>query len=198
MKYVIWSVMAAIVIVGGAAAGAHEGHDHAAEAREEAEGVIDPALLGFSGFKEMYNVHPAFVHFPIALIPSALVLYGLGIVRRWRTASAAGRACLYLAAASLLIAVVTGLIAQDSFPHNERIHHMMETHEHLGYLIGALTALLVAWSFVHTAQRPKGAAAFLAVLAGVTYLVLQTGDLGSRMVYVEGAAVRPSHEELKP
>lgn len=155
-------------------------------------GVIDPTLLGFSGLHEVFNVHPAFVHFPLALFPSALLLYGLGILLKRSSWIVAGRACLYLAAAGTAITIWTGWQAQGTFPHNERIHHMMMTHLRIGFTIGALAAILVLWSFWHRAQQPKGAYAFLAVLAFTSYAVLQNGDLGSRMVYVEGAAVKPA------
>ena len=41
----------------------------------------------------------------------------------------AGRACLSLAAAGTAAAILTGLSAQD-IPHTERLHEMIETHEH--------------------------------------------------------------------
>ena len=151
---------------------------------------MDFSLLGLQGLRQVFNVHPVFVHFPIALFPSALLLYGLGIILNWRAACVAGRACLYLAMAGTIVAVVTGLMAQDSFPHNERIHHMMQTHKTLGLLIGCGSLLLAGWSFLHKAQQPKARYAFLALLFMVTGLVIQSGDLGARMVFVEGAAVK--------
>lgn len=153
---------------------------------------IDPSLLGFSGLKEVFNVHPVFVHFPIALFPSALLLYGLGLLLKRPSWTVAGRACLYLAAAGTALAILTGWQAQGSFPHNERIHHMMMTHLRIGLIIGLLALVLVIWSFVKRGQQPKGVYAFLVLLAGTTFLVLQNGDLGSRMVYVEGAAIKPA------
>lgn len=160
-----------------------------------AEAMIDPTLLGFSGLSEIANVHPAFVHMPLALFPSALLLYGLGIVLKRSSWVVAGRACLYLAAAGTAVTIWTGWQAQGTFPHNARIHHMMMTHLRIGLAVGALAAVLVLWSFWHRAGQPRGAYAFLAALAFTTYAVLQNGDLGSRMVYVEGAAVKPRPEE---
>lgn len=168
---------------------------------------MDPSLLGFSGLSEVLNVHPVFVHFPIALFPSALFLYSFGILARRRSWCVAGRACLYLAAASTVVTIFTGLQAEGSIPHNERIHHIMQTHKQIGYLIGGFAVLLVGWSFAHRDQRPRVAGAFLAVLVAVAYLVLQNGDLGGRMVFIEGAAVKPmapllggahQHEEGPP
>ena len=153
---------------------------------------MDPSLLGLQGLREVFNVHPVFVHFPIALFPSALLLYSLGIILNWRAACVAGRACLYLAMAGTVVAVVTGLMAQDTFPHNERIHHMMQTHKTLGLLILPISLLLAGWSFLHKAQQPKGRYAFLALLFVVTGLVIQNADLGARMVFVEGAGVKPA------
>ena len=151
---------------------------------------MDVSLFGLQGLRQVFNVHPVFVHFPIALFPSALLLYGLGIILNWRAACMAGRACLYLAMAGTVVAVLTGLMAQDAFPHNERIHHMMQTHKTLGLLIGCGSLLLAGWSFLHKAQQPKARYAFLGLLLVVTGLVIQSGDLGARMVFVEGAAVK--------
>lgn len=164
---------------------------HAAN-RSSLRNSMDFSLLGLQGLHEVFNVHPVFVHFPIALFPSALLLYSLGIILNWRAACVAGRACLYLAMAGTVAAVVTGLMAHDTFPHNERIHHMMQIHKFLGLLIGLGSLLLAGWSFLHKAQQPKARYAFLALLVVVTGLVIQNGDLGARMVFVEGAAVKPA------
>jgi uncharacterized membrane protein len=61
--------------------------------------------------------------------------------------------------------------------------------------IAALAAIMVIWSFWQRDARPRAAFGFLAGLACLTYLVLQNGDLGSRMVYLEGAAVKPMMPE---
>jgi uncharacterized membrane protein len=153
---------------------------------------MDTSLYGFDGLHQVYNVHPVFIHFPIALFPVTLLFYALGLVFRKQPLLIAGRICLYLTALSGIAAIVTGLIAQDTFPHNERIHHMMETHRTTGLIILALTVLLTAWSFWQVEQRPKRPSLFLLVTAIAVYFVLQNGDLGSRMVYVEGAAVKPA------
>lgn len=178
-----------MVLTAGPVVQAHESH---VEVSEQGEGFIDLRLLGFSGLREIPNVHPAFVHFPLALFPSALLLYALGMALKRPSWMVAGRACLYLAAAGTIVTLVTGWQAQNTFAHNERIHHMMMTHLRIGLIIGGLAFLLTAWSFMHRAQRPKGAYGFLILLTAITYLVLQNGDLGSRMVYMEGAAVKPA------
>lgn len=41
---------------------------------------MDISLLGFSAVRELFNIHPMFVHFPVALLPAAFLMFGLGIV----------------------------------------------------------------------------------------------------------------------
>ncbi len=183
-----WALATSIVMLIAAPAWAHEGHEHAEES-EGLSGFINPGLLGFSGLHELANIHPVFVHLPLALFPSALLLYGLGLLLKRPSLIVAGRACLYLAAAGTVVTILTGLQAEGTFPHNARVHLMMETHEHLGLTVGVLAVVLVLWSFWQRAQQPRGAYGFLALLAVTTCVAMQNGDLGARMVYVEGAGV---------
>lgn len=153
---------------------------------------MDLSLYGFDGLTKTYNIHPAFVHFPIALLPVTLLFYALGFVWRKQGFLTAGRGCLYLSTVSVITSVITGLIAQNTVPHNDRIHHMMDTHRITGLIILGLTVVLNVWSFVQSEQRPKAPWAFLLGTAVACYFALQNGDLGSRMVYLEGAGVKPA------
>lgn len=153
---------------------------------------MDWTLLGFAAVKDLFNIHPMFVHFPVAFLPGALLLFGLGIVFKKPELNAAGRVCLYLAVAGALTAVTTGIIAEDSFPHNATIHHIMGTHETLAWIALGLSGVLGTWSFFHSEHRPKGAWAFLLLLGLANLTIMQVADLGARMVYLEGAAVKPA------
>lgn len=153
---------------------------------------MDWTLLGFTAAKDLFNIHPMFVHFPVAFLPGALLLFGLGIVFKKPELNAAGRACLYMAAAGALAAVTTGLLAEGSFPHNDTIHRMMGTHETLAWIALGLSGILSVWSFFHAGDRPKGAWAFLLLLGLANLVIMQGADLGARMVYLEGAAVKPA------
>ncbi|MBI3323731.1 MAG: hypothetical protein HYZ92_00430 [Candidatus Omnitrophica bacterium] len=68
----------------------------------------------------------------------------------------------------------------------------MMTHKTFGLVIGPLALLLAGWNFWHKAQQLNMRYGFLAGLAVVTGLVMQNADLGVRMVFVEGAAVKPA------
>ena len=153
---------------------------------------MDFSLLGFSGLFRMFNTHPVFVHFPIAFIPAALALYLLGAVLKDRRWVFAGQACLIMGALGAAVAVITGLRAEGSIPHNQQIHDLMQVHKSIGWTILVSTALLALWSFWKKNERPAGFWAFSVGLVFATYLVLQNGDLGGRMVFLEGAAVKPA------
>ncbi|MDD5656647.1 MAG: DUF2231 domain-containing protein [Elusimicrobia bacterium] len=151
---------------------------------------MDVWLLGFSGLREIRNIHPVFVHFPIGLLPSALLLYALGLALRRPTLRAAGRACLYLATIAAAAAVATGLRTEGSFPVTAQVGRMIETHGDLAVAVLAAAAFLSIWSFWHKDHSPRRAGLFLILLALANLVLLQAADLGGRMVFVQGAAVR--------
>lgn len=151
---------------------------------------MDLSLLGFRGLCQVYNLHPVFVHFPVALLPASLLFYFLGLTRKSNSAFFAGRATLGLSAAGSIAAVITGLRAEDTIPHNDQVHRIMELHEGIGIAVLSLSAGLVVWSALRKDHRPPAAVAFVCVLGVTVLLALQNADLGGRMVFVEGAGVR--------
>ncbi len=148
------------------------------------------SVLGFNGLRELINIHPVIVHFPVALFPASFLLYALGVIFKRRSWCVAGRACLYLAALGAAAAVWSGLEAEEHLAHNARIHELLEAHETIGIWIGWLGGILAVWSFAHVDQRPRIAPAFLILLGLTTLAVAQNSDLGGRMVFVEGAGVK--------
>ncbi|OGQ08562.1 MAG: hypothetical protein A3G32_00190 [Deltaproteobacteria bacterium RIFCSPLOWO2_12_FULL_40_28] len=161
---------------------------------------MDWSLLGFRGLTQVLNVHPVFVHFPIALFPTAFFFYLIGILRKRNDLLLAGQICLGLGFISTLIAVFTGYVAHDNIPHSQTIHHIMETHEVLGFSSLALVVILIIWSFLKREGKPKVSPLFLVLLGITTLAILQNADLGGRMVFVEGAAVKamPAKQETQP
>lgn len=159
---------------------------------------MDWSLLGFSGMMEMHNIHPAFVHFPVALMPASFLAFLLGVWLGRRPMVFAGRFCLYLGAAGALAAVLTGLHAESTLPHTDDIHRVLIAHKSIGFVILAAAAALCLWSRTSPEERPRTAWAFLAASAALSLLVLQNADLGGRMVFLQGAGVRPLLEKMAP
>lgn len=170
---------------------------------------IDFSQYGFDGMTQMMNTHPLFIHFPIALLPALLIFYCFGTWLKLPSLLIAGRATLYLAFLSLIVVVYTGLAARSA-PSTEAIEAIMQTHKNTGFVIMGIVSLLVLWSFWTTnetpvavegplrfSHKPRGNWAFLLTLALATLLVLQNADLGGKMVYVHGAAVKPMTPIIK-
>jgi len=152
---------------------------------------MDFSLLGFQSLHELFNLHPAFVHFPIVLFPTSFLFYVVGAFTGKPGLKKAGQILLGLAVVSTVVAIISGRLAAASIPHNETIHHMMETHERMAYLIVGVGGLLFLWSFWGRESQPRGGIFFLILLGVATLLVFMNADLGARMVYVQGAAVKP-------
>lgn len=151
---------------------------------------MDFSLIGFHGLAEVFNVHPVFVHFPIVLFPLSFLLYLLSLKCPQKGFPCTAQLTLILAELSVIITMVSGLLAEDSFSHNETIHHIMETHEALAYFIVSIGAVVTLWSFFRRDLKPRFFGAFLGLLVLVCVSVLLNADLGGRMVFVHGAAVK--------
>ena len=96
-------------------------------------------------------LHPAVIHFPIALALVALLVELLARVPRWRALEPAAALLIALAALGAIAAVVTGDLAHDEAVVPAGAHDLVEQHEELGEiamwsLVGLAAArLLLGW-----------------------------------------------------
>lgn len=153
---------------------------------------MNQSLWGFKGLKEIANIHPVFVHFPIALFPLVLLLYAIGILGKMPGYLSAGRVSLYLAALSGVLTVLTGLQARRTIKFNMTLGQMVKTHQGIGLSIFFLAVVATVWSFFQENNLPRAGIPFLVVLVAINYLALQNADIGSLMVYTQGAGVKPA------
>ena len=144
------------------------------------------------GIAVLENVHPLFVHFPIALLSLFFILDLVGSLANksnWRDA-----ASWFLYCGTLLsgVTVAAGLIAAGSVAHGGDVHEIMENHEHLGISVFLLASALAAWRWL-AKQQIKGPANTLHLMCSaiLAVLLIFTADLGGLMVYNYGVAVAP-------
>jgi len=161
---------------------AHEGHEHASNIPIGVE-------WGLKGVQELINIHPLFVHFPIALLLTAAVLYLLGTLFRKEELFIAGKWLLYFGTASAAVTVWTGLQAANTVSHDEATHQLMMAHQYLGIGILALSAILSLWLLITRKAVPNGKIPFLLGLLLLTALIFQQADFGGRMVFLNGVGV---------
>jgi uncharacterized membrane protein len=151
-------------------------------------GEMFAALL--PGIAAMENIHPLFVHFPIAFLSVFFLIDLAGSVAKksdWRRVASW---FLYLGAIFAGLTMTAGLIAAASVLHGDDVHEIMETHEHIGITIFTLASALSVWRLVGWASL-QGAANYLyLIFAGLMCILLVfAADLGGLMVYKHGVAV---------
>ncbi len=159
------------------------------------------SLLSFlPGMGAMDNVHPLFVHYPIALFTAFLLAEFIGVVFRKENFRCAASFTLYLGNIAALFTVAAGYYAAATVEHSEEVHAIMENHEHFGVTVLVVATILSIWRlYVRRRFSPKAQAAHL-VLAFILCVIIVLGaDLGGLMVYkygVGGQAVRIERARL--
>ena len=145
---------------------------------------------------QIYHLHPAAVHFPIAFLVAAVVAQALGVAwPRLRPAGAADRAVRFAAASSWLlgtgtvllwIAVALGLVAERTAPHVPPAWEVLYEHRTLGlWSAGLFTVLAVGRLML------RGRFALVQLLLGLVGLglLLSTAYHGGELVFMFGMGV---------
>lgn len=141
----------------------------------------------------MQNIHPMFVHFPIALLSVGLLFDILGYFLKRESLSHAGWWCFSLGVVSAIVTVFTGMQAEDTVSLSPAAHEVLETHEHFQiYSTIALTGLLI-WRSLRRNILPRWAGIYLIVSAIAVSAILYGSHFGGRLVYEYGVgtAVQP-------
>lgn len=135
----------------------------------------------------MHNIHPIFVHFPIALLLVALIIDMAAVVFKRPAWHGAAFWNLVLATAAAALAVWTGLRAEGSAAHPEQAHEIIELHEKLGIATLVLAAFItlcrLTWRKHFTGIKK---ALVLALMALSSATVCFGAYLGGRLVYEFG------------
>ena len=143
--------------------------------------------------QHIYQWHPIFVHFTVALLAVSVVFFAFA----WRIGNPAWHARL-LAAAELnlwtgtavtALTVAFGWIAFETVPHEDAVHELMVRHRNFAFAtFGGFVALtaLSGWQRRHAGYPSLlFAVGLLAALAGLA----ATGLLGGQLVFEHGLAV---------
>lgn len=170
-------------LLSGAILWAHEGHEHASNVPVGVE-------WGLKGAQELTNIHPLFVHFPIALLLTATAFYFLGTIFKKEDLLAAAKWELFLGTFAAMATVWTGLKAAETVAHDEIIHQIMMMHQYFGFAVLGISIVLSIWVLASKANIPaKGKPAFLLILLVLAAILTQGADLGGRMVFSKGVGV---------
>lgn len=166
---------------------------------ESMAGKTPPEMFAavFPGISNMENIHPLFVHFPIAFFLAFFLMECAGLLKgkpQWRYVASW---LLYLGAASAVFTVIAGLIAADSVEHNEAVHDIMEDHESIGLSVLALSLFLSVWRGQRWFNYSKVSSRFFLGLSALLVVLISFGaDLGGLMVYRYGVSVHGTQQEV--
>lgn len=167
---------------------------HSSHIHESSEAVKPEAPSEHTGFQIIPNLHPAVVHFPIALTIVAFI-FGLAARLFRQSASstslaAAGSYILILAAVSAVAAVGFGWLAFNSpMNHDDAGHAAMLLHRAWAIPTAAGLVLVAIWHSLKSRQDSPMSIPVLVCLAGLSLSVATTAWLGGEVVYRHGIGV---------
>lgn len=141
----------------------------------------------------MPPIHPAFVHIPLALLPTAVLLATWAAWKDAHWARRAARVLLALGLLGALAAVLSGVLEEDAAVGVVDAAAMaaIQRHKLVALVATGVFALLTGWLWWRptTLTTRRHAIAFLvAGWLGVA-LILLAGYLGGEVVYVHGVGV---------
>ena len=140
-------------------------------------------------------LHPAVVHFPIALLLTGLLLAGLAVFWREELHGHA-RWLLYLGTLAAWAAFGLGLIAEDTVPHVPAAWQVLRDHKLAAYwLVGAFSLISAVRFWLDRTPRRRGRElAFLLLWLWGAAIVLRTGYLGGELPYTFNVGTKASQE----
>jgi len=138
----------------------------------------------FPGVGHLQNIHPLFVHFPIAFLLGAALFYALTWIVKKDTFATVALAILVLGALSAALAVATGLYAEDGVMVARSVReHLLETHEELMIVTLCLSVVLAVWAVIARPFPKKARFLFLLLFLALLGVMSVGADYGARMVY---------------
>jgi uncharacterized membrane protein len=153
----------------------------------------------FPGLSAMENLHPVFVHFPLALLPLALVFLVAARLRKREEFERLGLWLLWLGTVGALTAAGTGLLAEETVSAPEAAEEVIELHEKLGQVAAGLAVVLSLLSLLGRRWKVPGLPAVLIVGLLILSGILALGaDRGGQLVYQYGVSVQKAAPNGEP
>lgn len=136
----------------------------------------------------LQELHPATVHYPLALLPLSVGADLLGRITGDYALLEMGRRTMPLAAASAGVAAGFGFVAQQAVRAEGQAHDLLVTHRTLNaLLLGVTTGMAVV-----RRRRHRPGLGYLAVGLAAMGTMAYSAYLGGRMAYEHGVGVKPA------
>jgi uncharacterized membrane protein len=135
---------------------------------------------------DMENIHPLFVHFPIALLLTGLLLDGLGFILKKSGLSIAGWWCFGLGVISAVVTVFTGLQAEETVSLSQEASEVLEMHEHFQLYSTAVLVGLLIWRCFKWRLIPPLASVYFIITILAVGAISYGSHYGGELVYEYG------------
>lgn len=140
--------------------------------------------------RDVIQWHAALNDFPAILFLLSVAFDVAGSATKRDSLKAAGFWTLVAGVAGAVLALVTGLRAEDLIEHGGDAHELMERHETLGIALTVFFGGLAAWRVwrrgtLGPTERPT----YLVMATVGALFTVWTAHLGGRLVYEHGAGV---------
>ncbi|MDO8432897.1 MAG: hypothetical protein Q7S58_10870 [Candidatus Binatus sp.] len=143
--------------------------------------MIERVLPGVGGLQ---NIHPLVVHFPIAFLYGAALVYAIAWFRGSEGLQWTALWILILGAIGAAVSLATGLYADSGVMIAESVRRqLLDHHKHLMIAASILTGLLTVWALIARPMPSRGRYVFLAGLLALLWLIASGADLGGQLVY---------------
>lgn len=138
----------------------------------------------FPGVGHLQNIHPLTVHFPIAFLAGAVLLYLSAWHFRKDHLAMTAFTCLALGALAALASAGTGLYAEDGVMISRSVRaHLFHQHKELMLWTASLAVVLAVWAALDRPFPSKGRPLFFVLLLTMLVIMAFGSDYGARMVY---------------
>lgn len=140
----------------------------------------------------MESIHPLVVHFPIALVLSALLVEGLALALKRPHLRRVALWNLCLGTLGAAVAVLTGLQAEEIAKHSFEIWKVMGLHERLGITTLVLGLMNCGLRLgMRDRLTPRLRAMSLGLMVAMAATVSVGAYLGGRLVFEFGVGGQP-------
>ena len=136
------------------------------------------------------RLHAALNDLPAALLLVAVLFELAGLALRRPALRVAGFWTLMAGAIGGVLAVLSGLQAEEHLAHGEAVHRVMETHERLGLVTLGIFAVVAIWRLLRESRMAGTERALvLALSIAGTGTLIATASYGGRLVFDHAAGI---------
>ena len=157
------------------------------------------SLLDIPLVFRLHTLHPALVHYPIALWVMAFFFYVYARIKSSKTAELIAVGNLITGTLLSFATAFAGKLAADRLVVAPKLHELLEIHENVGWVLCGWFTILSLWGFFSYRRAASKVIPFFLLLyiLGLGTLGLQA-YVGGYMVYEGGVGVSQKQTTIQP